>query len=268
MINKKNMKNLILAGITNSLILFEDTANINNVESEYINEYKFFSDEAREFIDKNFEKEMSKEPTMFNGHILGLVSFETYGGKMFVSYEKGDYKTFMATKNPDYRRFIEEGCFFMIPIGVGNIILTRDNKIITGGVKKKKKLPGGLLSIDDIEDEKIDLLHCAKREISEEIGNLEIYDSELIGVLKNTNCTFSAYHKTDYTSAQVLNIWNSNREKLEDGWEMENMTFIDNNIKSIGKVITSRDFSDSARISMKFHLKEHFGNYDYMNVKL
>lgn len=268
MINKKSIKNLILADINMPLILFEDTANIDSVESEYTNEYKFFDDEAKKFIDENFEREFTLNNKIFNGTMYGLTNFEMYDGKIFVSYEKDDFKTFLATKNPEYKQYILNKNFFILPISVSNVIITKDNKIIAGSKNKfcnYNKLVGGFISTVDIINEKINILHCSLRECEEKIGDLKLYNYKIIGVYKTNQCSFVVYSETDYTSEEIKKIYANN--KNEDNYEMSNMFFIDNNEQSIGNIILNSGFKDD-KISFKFHLKENFNNYDYINTKL
>ena len=98
MINKKNIKNLLLNNIYNYITLFEDSSSIYNISSEFFNEYKFFNKEAKNFIDNNFRESN-------NNIILGLTNFETYGNQIFVGFEKGDYRTYLATRSNEYLKF-------------------------------------------------------------------------------------------------------------------------------------------------------------------
>lgn len=270
MINKKGIKNLILEDIEIPIILYEDKTDIDSVVCEFTNEYKYFSKEAREFIDDVFEKRKKSNSKLFNGFIYGLTNFETYGRKIFLSFEKGDYKTYLATIDKGYKKYILENNFFILPIGVCGLITTKDNKIIVAGKNKfcnHTKFVSGFVSKDDItRDEQINILHVMNRESKEEIGELELFNNKIIGVVKTNCCTFVTSHNTNFTSDEVVEIYKKNNS--DDVYEMENMFFIDNDEKSIEKMIVNSELNDTGKIALKFYLKDNFGNYKYMNMKL
>ena len=251
MINKKNIRNLILSDIDDYLVLFEDTANIESLETEYTNEYRFFSDEAKSFIEENFLKEQKKDKSIVNYDLFGLRNFETYGGKIFISFEKGDYKTYLASKNKAYKKFIAEKNFFIIPISITSIITTKDNKILTLVDKQNKCiLPSGIIKEEDVNGDNMNILNCINRTFKN--MNLELFDSKIIGIYKSKNsCIIILNQKTDKKSTDI-----------------ENTNFLNNNVSTLGKIIQSGDYLKRTRQAFKFHLKENFNNYDYINVKL
>ena len=251
MINKKNIRNLILSGIDDYLVLFEDTANIESLETEYTNEYRFFSDEAEDFIDKNFLKEQKKNKNIVNYNLFGLRNFETYGGKIFISFEKGDYKTYLASKTEEYKKFIAEKNFFIVPISVTTIITTKDNKILTFiDGKNNCILPSGVIKEEDVNGDNMDILNCIDRTFKS--MDLQPLDSKIIGIYKSKNsCVIILNQKIDKKSS-----------------DMDGVNFINNNVSTLGKIIQSSDYLKRTRQAFKFYLKESFNNYDYINVKL
>lgn len=268
MISKKNIKNLILSDIHREIVLFEDTASLDNIDTDYLNEYRYLSEEARKFIDDNFLEEQKKDDKLFNGDLIGLSNFDFYGGKIFINYEKGDYKTYLATKNPEYKKYIKNNEFFIVPMGVINIVVTRDNKIILGSPEGKDyKLSGGFIDFRDLNNGKIDFTKCANRETIEEIGDIRLNNNLLIGVYNlDCCCSIVMSHSTDYTSKEIEEIWKNNHNF--DRYEMEDMLFLKNKEEDIGNAIKDQKFSCYARIAFKFHLKANFANYKYMNLKI
>ena len=251
MINKKNLRNLILNDINDYLILFEDTANIESFETEYSNEYRFFSNEALKFINDNFAKCKKKNKDLKDYVIYGLRSFETYGGKIFISFEKGDYKTYLACKESGYKKFIEEKNFFILPLSVASVITTKDNKILTLDYLDGFKLPGGIIIEEDVDGDNIDLLNCINRNLKQDSINIDLYDSKIIGIYKSKNsCIIILNQKTNISSKDI------------------NANFINNNITTLGNIILSDKYFKRVRQAFKFHLKENFTNYDYINVRL
>ena len=247
MINKKNIRDLLLNDIDDYLILFEDTANIESLETEYSNEYRFFSDEAKEFINKNFLKE-NKESDNYT--LYGLRNFETYGGKIFISFEKGDYKTYLASKLKEYKNFIAEKNFFVVPIFVMSIVVTKDNKILTLNQNGEWLLPSGVVTDENVNGDNMDILDCADQNLKN--YDLGLYDSKIVGIYKSrVSCVIVLNQKTSKSSS-----------------ELTDMKFINNNITTLGKIISDNTAPKRMRQAFKFHLKENFNNYDYINIKL
>ena len=256
MINKKNIKNLLLNNIYNYITLFEDSSSVYNISSEFFNEYKFFSKEAKNFIDDNFRESN-------NDIILGLTNFETYGNQIFVGFEKGDYRTYLATRNNDYLKFIEENNFFIIPIILNNIIITSDNKIIAIKTPQYEELIGDFANMDDVINEKINFEKSLERITNNIIGkHIKTLNTQIIGVYKsNYSCIFVFQQQTKLSSSDILNIFNKcNINKIID--------FIENKEDNLGRIIYDGYYSKHVRQAFKFYLKENYNNYKYINIKL
>ncbi len=270
MINKKGIKNLILEDIKTPIILYEDKTDIDNVVCEFTNEYKYFSEEAKQFIDKLFEERKKNNEKIFNGLVYGLTNFEVYGRKIFLSFEKGDYKTYLATMDNGYKKYILENNFFILPIGICGVITTKDNKLIFAGETKfcnSIKFLSGFVSVEDItQEEQINILHVINRECKEEIGDLKLFNNSIIGAIKTNCCTFVTNHDTNYTSNEIKEIYKNNT--FEDKYEMENMFFMDNDEKTIEEMIMNSKLNEVGKIALRFYLKEKFSNYKFMHMKL
>lgn len=271
MINKRSIKNLILEDIKKCIFLYDEKINIDNVETNYINEFKHFSEESKEFIDNNFKKEREKNSKTFNGNVLGFVSFENFSNKIHVGFERGEFKHILASKNEMYKKFIFQNDFFMVAIGGLNIIKTKDDKIFLGCPNENKlgyKFPGGYFDSSDVKHNKIQILEAIERECKEEIGDLKTKETELIGIfLNNEGVTFVISSYTDLTSEEILEIYNKNKDILEDSYEMNNLIFVNNDIEDIGNLILKQNFlTNISKESLKLYLKNYFSNYEYINA--
>lgn len=263
MINKKNIKNLILSGIKKELILFEDTANIENIETEFSNEYRFFTAEAKDFVEKNFLDYNKKNKKLSNEEIIGLKSFDFYGGKIFINYEVSDIKTYLATNSRDYIKYTKSDNFFVIPIVISNILITDDNKIVFLE-DKKYDLISDYAKNCDIISEKIDFSKCCERQIQNIIKKpVKIENSKLIGIYQSDKCVLVFSHNIKIESNYI--------EKLQTKKTKNNIAsllFLANKEDNIGNAVKNEDFSNGSRIGLKFHLKENFFNYNYINTKI
>lgn len=271
MLNKKNIKNLILNDINIPLVLLEDEVNFENIDTDFSNEYRYLTDSARKFVENNFIEECRKDIRLFNGDLYGIVNIDIYDNRISLTYEKTEYKYYLATKNPNYKKFIAEGNYFTTAIGTIHIIKTSDNKLFMGCKNNNKlgyKFTGGFVDNNDVQNEKLDLLHCAVRETNEELGNVPFISSKLIGVVKINTLTFTIFSETTLTSEDITNLYNKNKDKLRDSYEMDNMIFIDNNPKAIGNVMKQPDLlTKNSLESCKLYLKSEFSNYEYMEIK-
>ncbi|GHU27250.1 hypothetical protein FACS1894152_3620 [Bacilli bacterium] len=266
MINKKNLKDIILAGIDREIVLFEDAIDIENIETEYVNEYKFNSDEAKEFMDKNFSDRQKLDAKLRDKNILGLSNFDFYGGKVFINFEKGTYKTYLATLEPKYRDYIEKGNFFIVPLFVLNVVVTKDNKIvISKSDKNKSGLVGGFISDRDAIAEKINFLNCSFTKINKDVGNLYIHEPKLLGIFKSDCCYFVIKYNMDLSSKEIEELQNMDNNTVETG---NNIVFIKNREEDVGDAIENQSFTNETRTAFKFYIKNVFYNYKYVNIKI
>ena len=264
MINKKNIKNLILDDINDYLVLFEDSSSIYNIETEFFNQYRFFSQEASDFIDKNFKIKQNKNNKITDTIIYGLITFETYNNRIFIGFEKGNYKTYLATREADYKDFIAKNNFFIIPIIVNSLIVTADNKIIILKTKDYEELIGGFIGEEDVINDNIDFIKFINKTTKNIVGDIQLFNTKIIGVYKaNYSCIFVFNHYTKFTSEEILN--NFNKLKHDNS---ESIDFVINVDDNLGKIICNGYYSKHVRQAFKFFLKENCNNYKYMNVKL
>ncbi|MDR2778084.1 MAG: hypothetical protein LBB13_01075 [Rickettsiales bacterium] len=269
MISKKNLKNIILAGIDRDIVLFEDMIDTENIETEYVNEYRFISDEARKFIDHNFESKQGKAKELVDRGILGLTAFDFYGGKIFINFEKDSYKTYLATLEPEYREYIAKENFFIVPISTIDIVVTKDKKIIINRTEKGQlNVICGLPDSGDVVAEKIDFVNYFLREITGKIGNLYLFDAKLLGIFKSDRCFLVVRHSTTLYSREVEEIYGDNIRNGVVPRDIGPIDFIRDREDDIGEAIKSSNFSRETRSAFKFYIKNIFHNYKYLNTKI
>lgn len=256
MINKKDIKNLLLNDINDYIILLEDRSSIYSVETDFFNEYRFFDKDAQKFIDENFSKKYSN---ISNYNVYGLTNFEIYGSRIFIGFEKGDYKTYLATREKKYLSFIQQNNFFIIPIILNTVLITSDNKIVILKTNICEELVGGFIEQIDVKDNKIDFIQNLKRNINNIIGTAKVQNTEIIGI-----------YKAHYSCIMVFsqNIDLSSKDIIHSGTNNKIINFINNNENDLGKIITNGCYSKHVRQAFKFFLKEKFNNYKYMNIGL
>ncbi|MDR1494445.1 MAG: hypothetical protein LBI29_00205 [Rickettsiales bacterium] len=264
MINKKNLRDIILAGISKEIVLFEDSVDLENIETEYVNEYRFNSEEAREFINRNFSEKQSLDSTLQDRIVLGVTNFDFYGGRVFINFEKGSYKIHLATLEPGYREYIENRNFFMVPLFLMNIVVTRDDKIVTVKTRNGQfGLIGNFLGDGDVIGEKINFFSASFSEISKKIGNAYLCNSKLLGVFKSTCCFLVLRYDTNSSGREIEKV-------LELAGESggETLCLVKNREDDLGEVIENPNFTAEARIALKFYMKNIFRNYKHINTKI
>jgi hypothetical protein len=269
MISKKNLKNIILAGIDRDIVLFEDMVDVENIETEYVNEYRFISDEAKEFIDYNFRSKQEINHGLHDRDVLGLTSFDFYGGKIFINFEKGNYKTYLATIEPKYKHYIDRENFFIVPISTINIVITKDEKIIVTRTEREQlSMIRGFPDENDIVSEKIDFTNYFLREMIRRVGNLYLYNTKLLGIFKSDCCFLIMKHNTSLQSKEIEKIYNEGTRNEKVPENPAPITFIRDREDDIGEAIKNPNFSREARSAFKFYIKNVFHNYKYINTKI
>jgi hypothetical protein len=269
MISKKNLKSIIVAGIDRDIVLFEDMIDVENIETEYINEFRFISDEAKKFIDYNFLNKQKDSHGLQDRSVLGLTNFDFYGGKIFMNFERGSYRTYLATLEPKYREYIDRENFFIIPISTINIIITRDKKIVVTQTERKQlTMVCGFPDDGDVISEKIDFIKYFLKEIGRKIGNLYLYDTKLLGIFKSDCCFLVMRHNTNSHSKEIEEIYNTGVANEIAPGDLTPITFIRDREDDIGEAIRNPSFSRETRSAFKFYIKNIFHNYKYINTKI
>ncbi|MDR3078874.1 MAG: hypothetical protein LBU15_02445 [Rickettsiales bacterium] len=270
MINKKNLRDIILAGISKEIVLFEDSTDLENIETEYVNEYRFNSEEAREFIDRNFSERQRLDSSIQDRSVLGITSFDFYGGRVFINFEKGSYRTHLATLEPGYREYIENRNFFVVPLFLMNIVLTRDDKIVVSRAPDGQlDLIGDFLGEKDVVDEKINFFSASFSHISGKTGNLYLCNAKLLGIfIKSTCCFLVLRYDTNSSARELEKALVQGKSAGEGESEGRGLHFLRNREEELGEAIENPSFTREARTALKFYMKNIFCNYKYINTKI
>jgi hypothetical protein len=267
MINKKNLRDIILAGISKEIVLFEDSIDLENIETELVNEYRFNSDGAREFIDRNFSEKQSLDNSLNDRSILGITSFDFYGGRVFINFERGSQRIHLATLEPEYRPFIENKNFFLVPLFLINLLVTRDDKIVMVESRDSRFcLIGDFLGDDVVVDEKINFFSASFSEISKKVGNVYLCNSKLLGIFKSTCCFLVLKYDTNSSSKEIEQM--SPLVKNTGGSTGKTIHFLKNEEGELGEAIGNPDIVEETRMALKFYMKNIFHNYKYINTKI
>jgi hypothetical protein len=156
----------------------------------------------------------------------------------------------------------------VVPISSVNIVTTKDKKIILLNEKEKMTLPIGFLDEGDIVSDKIDFQSYFMKEIARSIGDIHIFDSQLLGVFKSNCCFLVMKHETDLSSREIEKIWSEviNIKKRASG--ASSMVFMKNKEEDVGDAIKNSGFSHESRVAFKFYVKNVFYNYKHLNIKI
>jgi hypothetical protein len=264
MINKKNLRNLLLSDVEREIVLFEDTITLDNVETEYVDERKFFSPEVEYFCEKNFLQQQKQDKTLQDFDVLSLVNFDFYGGKVFINFEKGSFSTYLAMQKSDYSKFLADGNFFLVPLYLINILITRDNQVVL--VKPSsgdpRQLVGDFLQDTDlIKGDKIDFFGCCGRHVDSQLKPaLELSKTKLLGVFGLRRCCIIMEHQLAITGEELI-ISAKTFGKISH--------LVDNREDVLGDIIQNQQsYSRETRIALKFHLKSAFQSYKFINVRV
>jgi len=232
--------------------------NINFLEKK---QKKILSQAALSFIEKKWQEAVKKDPTIYNGTLLDVLSVESRGDLIEIANDYTDYKISLVTRSSDYSPFIKEGNYSSNHLSIAPLIKTQDNKIIIGSdltFKNKLqswRLPGGYF--DPAVDKTI--LDCIQRELSEELGAYTVANNKIIGISKNLNHNFTLMTcliDCPKTSDEIIAINNNSKEILKDYEEMQIIKFIDFDKEKIQELLSHDLISLSPSTTISFKLLE------------
>jgi hypothetical protein len=129
---------------------------------------------------------------------------------------------------------------------------------------------GGYCDENDFTNSTLDLRNTFFRESSEELGDLNLYNEEILALGKiGDDLTVLGCARTDFSSEEIIQIRRKNEGKLPDLYESDNMVFVDNTPNEVGDFLSKNkdDMSQAARFNVKYYIKSKFNNYDYMTVE-
>ncbi len=211
---------------------FSGTLPPDNIDFIYYQQNHNFDRETLKFIEDNWQKEIIKNPGVYNGKLYDILDIivDKDNTTINIVYDIIDYKTSIATKKKEYKELNNN--YFSNHLSVVGILETSDNKIIIGSDLSFKnnlqswKFPGGFF---DAEKDKT-IMDCLIRECGEEIGKYTFLNSNIINISKNIkhNCTVViCLCNLKETNEQIFEYNEKNKDKIIDNHEMQVIKFID-----------------------------------------
>jgi 8-oxo-dGTP pyrophosphatase MutT (NUDIX family) len=205
--------------------------------------------DAVKFIESKWSDFVNKTSIAFNGKLFRVDGYNTVENNLIeLNLSDTDYKEFVGTRDHEFiRRFGRENA--AIPLSVGAVIVTKDNKIVLGkrakdidiGKSKISVAAGYLDPEKDIvnsanSDNTLDIFSGIKREIYEETGvtNRDIVGLACMGLIDNKeqnqiNAPF--YCKLDIFAKEF------ETNKMPQQAEFSQIIMIDNTVRSIDDFI-------------------------------
>jgi hypothetical protein len=141
----------------------------------------------QKYINGEWNNLVKKFPQIYNGPMLGLVTWEVRENALMLVAQKTDYASYLATRPPNFsERFLQEQR--ADPIGMNIVSITLDRKlIVTCRSLESEQNPGTLNFIGGYIDPpsdpkilKVDVESQAKRELKEELNVDESKVREII----------------------------------------------------------------------------------------
>ena len=199
--------------------------------------YKNIDGNQLDYINNYWKEITSVNPKALNGNLAKIESISS--NEIFVSFV--DYKAFIATSKFDF--YGNNSNIIANPLTVTPIIITKDNKLIVGYRKNTKNLqfPGGMLDFfKDGNEKQLYIEKCAKREISEELCPINIFNYKYLGAsisLKDIFSTLYVYCHTNCSFNDILQTRNKRKNEIVDFWEMPEIFAVDLNQNSLSEIL-------------------------------
>ena len=211
------------------VVHFLGSINPYDIELIYKPQKKYFSDEAKNFIETNWKNEIAKNNNAYDGDLFDFISFEKNNDKLKLHYDYTKYRYTRACRSKEYEWFIQQNCYVSNHISIGTIIKTTDNKFLIGSDLRKVdgiqkwKFPGGFW-----EKCAPTIFDNVKKEINEEIGNIELKNTKVIGMEScNRMSSIITLSEVDMSSKELSNFIIANKNNAVDSHEMSDIKFID-----------------------------------------
>lgn len=211
------------------MIHFLGSINPDDIELIYKPQEKYFSDEAKNFIETNWKNEIAKNNNTYDGDLFELISLEKINDKLKLYYDYTKYSYTRACRSKEYEKFIQQNCYVSNHISIATIIKTTDNKFLIGsdlnqvnGIQKWK-FTGGFW-----EKCAPTIFDNVKKEINEEIGNIKLKNTKVIGIEScNRMTSIMTLSEVDMSSKELSNFIIANKNNAVDSYEMSDIKFID-----------------------------------------
>ena len=206
-----------------------------------------FQDNEKLFIEREWEKEVKRKPTIFNGKLFHVKRQEFLLPWLVFDTCMSSLKEWIGTKSNRFKELFGQNRIIK-PMSVGTMIVTADNKWIIGRRLKTYDFEGqytllaGYMDPDkDIVNSKPDPFFAIKREIEEETGinkNCDISNITCLGLdgIDQPYLAFSTQLKISYNEL-ISNIPEEKEFKKFEAYQHERRS-IENFIISNHKELT------------------------------
>jgi 8-oxo-dGTP pyrophosphatase MutT (NUDIX family) len=200
-----------------------------------------FDDHERSYIEKGWNNEITKEPSIFDAKLFHVKKRYFLQSRLLLDTCMSSFKEWVGTKSNIFKESFGEDRFAK-PLSVGTMIVTADKKWIIGRREKtydyedRYTLVAGYMDPDmDIVNSKPDPFFAIKREIEEETGINQKHDIDSVMCLgldgiDQPYLAFSTTLKVPYKEL----IYNMPKEK-----EFINLEAYDYKKRSIEGFVTS-----------------------------
>jgi 8-oxo-dGTP pyrophosphatase MutT (NUDIX family) len=161
-----------------------------NIDCLYsLNRIEFRKNE-KSFIEREWEKEVKRNPTTFDGKLFHVKRYSFSQSRLMLDTCKSSFKEWLGTKNSKFKEASSENKIIR-PLSVGSMIVTADNKWVIGrrrlkthGFERQYAVVGGYMDPDkDLLNSKPDPFFAVKREIEEETGIDKMWDIDNVKCL-------------------------------------------------------------------------------------
>lgn len=137
-----------------------------------------FQENEKSFIEREWEKEVKRNPTTFDGKLFHVKSHSFSHSRVMLDTCKSSFKEWLGSKNSAFKEVLGVSENRIIrPLSVGSMIVTADNKWVIGRRVKAHSfigqyaVVGGYMDPDkDLLNSKPDPFFAVSREIEEETG--------------------------------------------------------------------------------------------------
>jgi len=139
-----------------------------------------FPVEIRQKIEEHWKKVIGENSNLWNGEIVCVTDYIEAETELTMVCQKSDYAHYLYDERiglPDKYK-----CYNLF---ADSLLETQDGYYVIGELEENMsypfclQLPGGNVDLNDINDEKIDILHAIQREVLEEL-NVDIQDENQV----------------------------------------------------------------------------------------
>jgi 8-oxo-dGTP pyrophosphatase MutT (NUDIX family) len=179
-------------------IVTEGKLQSENIDCFYSPVRISFNDNERSYIDKKWNYEVKKKPSIFDGKLFHVKRQEFLLPRLVFDTCMSSFKEWIGTKRNEFKKLFGQNRIIK-PLSVGSMIVTSDNKWIIGrrletyDFEGRYTLLAGYMDPDrDIVNFRPDPFFAIKREIEEETGinkNRDISNIACLGL----DCTDQPY---------------------------------------------------------------------------